>query len=80
MIGMLRTTIRPEAVRAGLEGKPLPVALVLAAILGAVTPFCSCSSIPLFIGFVSAGIPLAGHPDLPDRLPAGQRGGRGADG
>ena len=58
-IGMLRTTLRPERVRAFLEDKPLAVALLLAALLGAVTPFCSCSSIPLFIGFVGAGIPLA---------------------
>ncbi len=59
LIGMLRTTIRPESVRASLHGKPLPVALVLAALFGAITPFCSCSSIPLFIGFVAAGVPLA---------------------
>ncbi len=58
-IGMLRTTLRPERVRTFLEDKPLAVALLLAALLGAVTPFCSCSSIPLFIGFVGAGIPLA---------------------
>lgn len=58
-IGMLRTTLRPERVRTFLEGKPLGVSLLLAALLGAVTPFCSCSSIPLFIGFVGAGIPLA---------------------
>ncbi|MBN2176790.1 MAG: permease [Demequinaceae bacterium] len=57
-IGLLRSTINPERVRAALEGRPLLLALVLAAILGAVTPFCSCSSIPLFIGFVAAGIPL----------------------
>lgn len=59
LIGMLRTTIRPERVRAYLHGKPLPVALLLAALFGAVTPFCSCSSIPLFIGFVAAGVPLS---------------------
>lgn len=58
-IGMLRTTLRPERVREFLENRPLGVALLLAALLGAVTPFCSCSSIPLFIGFVGAGIPLA---------------------
>lgn len=58
-IGMLRTTLRPERVRTFLEDKPLAVALLLAALFGAVTPFCSCSSIPLFIGFVGAGIPLA---------------------
>lgn len=58
VIGMLRTTLRPERVRAFLEGKPLWLSLVMAAVLGAVTPFCSCSSIPLFIGFVAAGVPL----------------------
>ncbi len=57
-IGLLRSTINPERVRASLEGRPLVLALVLAAIFGAITPFCSCSSIPLFIGFVAAGIPL----------------------
>lgn len=59
VIGMIRTTIDPARVRSALEGRPLLLALVLAAILGAVTPFCSCSSIPLFIGFVAAGIPLS---------------------
>ncbi len=59
LIGMLRTTIRPETVRGYLHDKPLPVALGLAAVFGAITPFCSCSSIPLFIGFVAAGIPLS---------------------
>ena len=59
VIGMVRTTLRPERVRAFLEGKPLWLSLVLAALFGAITPFCSCSSIPLFIGFVGAGIPLA---------------------
>ncbi len=58
LIGMLRTTLRPERVRTFLEGKPLWLALGMAAVLGAVTPFCSCSSIPLFIGFVAAGVPL----------------------
>lgn len=58
VIGLLRTALRPERVRAFLEGKPLWLALGMAAALGAVTPFCSCSSIPLFIGFVAAGVPL----------------------
>ena len=58
VVGMVRTTLRAERVRTFLEGRHLGVALVLAAALGAVTPFCSCSSIPLFIGFVAAGIPL----------------------
>lgn len=57
-IGLLRTTLRPERVRDFLEGKPLGLALGMAAVLGAVTPFCSCSSIPLFIGSVAAGVPL----------------------
>ena len=59
VIGLVRTTLRPERVRLFLEGKPLWLSLVLAAVFGAITPFCSCSSIPLFIGFVGAGIPLA---------------------
>ena len=58
VIGLLRTTLRPERVRTFLEGKPLWLSLGMAAVLGAVTPFCSCSSIPLFIGFVAAGVPL----------------------
>ena len=58
-IGLLRTTLNPERVRSFIEGRPLLLALVLAAILGAVTPFCTCSSIPIFIGFVAAGIPLS---------------------
>lgn len=59
VIGLVRTTIRPETVREYLQGKPLVVALALAALFGAITPFCSCSSIPLFIGLVAAGIPLS---------------------
>ncbi|MFN3866857.1 MAG: permease [Demequina sp.] len=59
VIGLLRTTLRPERVRAFLEGKPLLLSLAMAAVLGALTPFCSCSSIPIFIGFVAAGVPLA---------------------
>lgn len=59
VIGILRTSLRPETVREYLIGKPLWVSLLLAALLGAVTPFCSCSSIPLFIGFVAAGVPLS---------------------
>ncbi len=58
-IGLVRTSLRPETVRNYLHGKPGWLALVLAALLGAVTPFCSCSSIPLFIGFVASGVPIA---------------------
>jgi uncharacterized membrane protein YraQ (UPF0718 family) len=59
VVGMLRTALSPERVRDVLTGRGLLVGLVLAALLGAVTPFCSCSSIPLFIGFVAAGVPLS---------------------
>ncbi len=58
-IGLVRTSLRPETVRNYLHGKPGWLALVLAALLGAITPFCSCSSIPLFIGFVASGVPIA---------------------
>lgn len=59
VVGMLRTALSPERVRDVLTGRGLLVGLLLAALLGAVTPFCSCSSIPLFIGFVAAGVPLS---------------------
>src|SRR5690606_25690558 len=48
-----------DRARTYLAGKGLVAGLVLAVVLGVVTPFCSCSSIPLFIGFVAAGIPLS---------------------
>lgn len=57
-VGIVRTYFSPERTRAALEGKPLFVGNVMAAALGIVTPFCSCSAIPLFLGFVEAGIPL----------------------
>jgi len=59
VVGLVRTALSPERVREALTGRGLATGLVLAALLGAVTPFCSCSSIPLFIGFVAAGIPLS---------------------
>ena len=58
LVGFLRSWVSPEKVRHWLEGKPKIIAYGLAVILGAVTPFCSCSSIPLFIAFLSSGIPL----------------------
>lgn len=58
VMGLFRTMLSPEAVRARMEGKSRGVAYVLAVVLGAVTPFCSCSSVPLFIGFLEGGIPL----------------------
>ncbi len=59
VIGLLRASLDLDRARTFLEGKGLFVGLALAVILGLVTPFCSCSSIPLFIGFVAAGIPLS---------------------
>jgi hypothetical protein len=57
-VGILRTFFSPEKTRKALEGKSLFTGNVMAATLGIVTPFCSCSAIPLFLGFVEAGIPL----------------------
>lgn len=59
VVGMMRASLDLDRARTYLEGKGLALGLVLAVVLGAVTPFCSCSSIPLFIGFVAAGIPLS---------------------
>jgi len=56
--GVLRSWFSPEKTRAILAGKHEICGYPLASLLGVLTPFCSCSSVPLFIGFVSAGIPL----------------------
>jgi len=56
--GVVRSWFSPEKTRALLAGKREILGYPLAAALGVMTPFCSCSSVPLFIGFVSAGIPL----------------------
>ncbi|MGF1616110.1 MAG: permease [Gammaproteobacteria bacterium] len=58
VMGLLRALLSPEKVRQYVRGKPKWIARSSAVTLGAVTPFCSCSSVPLFIGFVEAGIPL----------------------
>jgi len=58
VMGLLRALLSPEKVREYIRGKPKWLARTSAVTLGAVTPFCSCSSVPLFIGFVEAGIPL----------------------
>jgi len=58
IVGIIRTYFSPEKTRKALEGKPLFAGNVMASLLGIVTPFCSCSAIPLFLGFVEAGIPL----------------------
>ncbi|MHB8994717.1 MAG: permease [Armatimonadota bacterium] len=58
VIGIINTFFTPERTRAILAGKRESVGNVLAAMLGIVTPFCSCSAVPLFIGFVQVGVPL----------------------
>ena len=58
LIAIVRTFFSPERTRALLGGKREGVGNIFAAILGIVTPFCSCSAVPLFIGFVETGIPL----------------------
>ena len=58
VMGVVQTFFVPERTRALLSGKRLGIGNVLAATLGIVTPFCSCSAVPLFIGFLSAGVPL----------------------
>jgi uncharacterized protein len=57
-VGIIRSYFSPEKTRKALEGKPLFIGNVMASTLGIVTPFCSCSAIPLFLGFVESGIPL----------------------
>lgn len=57
-MGIIQTFFSPERTRALLSGKRAGGGNVLAASLGIVTPFCSCSAVPLFIGFLSAGVPL----------------------
>ena len=58
MVTVIRSFFSPERTRALLGGKREGIGNVLAAGLGVVTPFCSCSAVPLFIGFVETGIPL----------------------
>ena len=58
VVGIIRSFFTPERTRALLRGRRESVGNVLAALLGVVTPFCSCSAVPLFIGFVTAGVPL----------------------
>ena len=57
-VGIVRSFFTPERTRRILSGKRESVGNVLAALLGIVTPFCSCSAVPLFIGFVTTGVPL----------------------
>jgi uncharacterized membrane protein YraQ (UPF0718 family) len=57
-VGIVRSFFTPERTRRALAGRRESAGNVLAALLGVVTPFCSCSAVPLFIGFVEAGVPL----------------------
>jgi len=57
-VGVIRSFFTAERTRAILAGKRESAGNVLAALLGVVTPFCSCSAVPLFLGFVESGIPL----------------------
>ena len=58
VMGVIHTFVSPERTRALLTGRRLGIGNVMAAGLGVVTPFCSCSAVPLFIGFLQAGVPL----------------------
>lgn len=57
-VGIIRSYFSAEKTRKALEGKSTFAGNILASLLGIVTPFCSCSAIPLFIGFIEAGVPL----------------------
>lgn len=58
VVSIIRSYLPPEKIRAILSRKNKYVGNVLASLLGIITPFCSCSAIPLFLGFVQAGVPL----------------------
>lgn len=57
-VGIVRSFFTPERTRTMLAGRSHSTGHVLASLLGVVTPFCSCSAVPLFIGFVTTGVPL----------------------
>ncbi len=58
VISVLRSYIRPEKVKALLSRQRTPGGNIIAGLLGVMTPFCSCSAVPLFIGLIEAGVPL----------------------
>ncbi len=58
VMGMVNSYFTPERTRALLAGRHEGAGNIMASMLGIVTPFCSCSAVPLFIGFVQAGVPL----------------------
>jgi uncharacterized membrane protein YraQ (UPF0718 family) len=57
-VSVIRSYFPPERTKRILSHKRQFIGNILAALLGIVTPFCSCSAVPLFIGFVEAGVPL----------------------
>lgn len=58
VIALLRASLNVESVRDYLAGKHRGIGYLMGSSFGAITPFCSCSSIPVFLGFTSAGIPV----------------------
>lgn len=58
VVSIVRSYLPPEKIRAILSHKNKYVGNILASLLGIITPFCSCSAIPLFLGFIQAGVPL----------------------
>jgi uncharacterized protein len=58
LVGTVQSFLQPERVRFWLGGKRTFIGNIMAATVGIVTPFCSCSAVPLFIGFLEAGVPL----------------------
>jgi hypothetical protein len=58
IVSLIRSYLPPERIRKILSSKNKYIGNVLASLLGIITPFCSCSAIPLFLGFVQAGVPL----------------------
>ena len=58
VVSIIRSFLPPEKIRDILSHEKKYVGNILAALLGIITPFCSCSAVPLFLGFVQAGVPL----------------------
>jgi hypothetical protein len=58
VVSILRSFLPPEKIRRILSRKHQFVGNILAALFGIITPFCSCSAVPLFLGFIEAGVPL----------------------
>ncbi|HPS70361.1 MAG TPA: permease, partial [Candidatus Cryosericum sp.] len=57
-VGLLQTWLPPETIKGVLARHSRLMSHVLASLMGAVAPFCSCSAVPMFIGFVESGVPL----------------------